>query len=165
MPLSATFSGDVTVAGSLRVSGAMSIPNNAIGDEQVSILSPISADKLEHRNVVNFSQVHGSAATAERRVVYCAHGAGTLDFAQAGVTVAAVGDSTVSVDVKKNGTTVLSGAIVLDNSNVAFTPEDGTISSAAYVAEDVFEVVVTVSAGTGTLPQGLFVQLVFTEEA
>lgn len=84
---------------------------------------------------------------------------------RAGVSVACIGDSTITVDVRKNGTSILSSTIVLDNSNTAFAEESGSISTSSYAAGDDLEVVVTVSAGTGTLGQGLHVDLILNEAA
>ena len=86
-----------------------------------------------------------------------------LAAAKVGAIVACIGDSTITVNLYKNGSTVLSAPVVLDNSNTAFAIEAGAISSASYSADDVFEVVVSVSAGTGTLGQGLFVSPMFRE--
>ena len=49
--------------------------------------------------------------------------------------------------------------------NAVRAVEDATFSATPYSAGDVFEVVVTVSAGTGTLGQGTFAKLVVAEAA
>ena len=94
-----------------------------------------------------------------------AKSAGVVDSFRAGSIAAAVGDSTVSVELKKNGTSVLAAAIALDNANTAYVPEAGSVNTPAYVAGDVFTVQVSISAGTGTLPQGVFASAVFQEAA
>jgi len=53
----------------------------------------------------------------------------------------------------------------VDSGDAAFAKVAGTVTDDDYVAGDVFETVVTVSAGSGTLGQGVFVDLVFDEEA
>ena len=88
-----------------------------------------------------------------------------IQSVRAGVVVAAVGDSTVTIDLYKNGASILSAPIVLDNTNTAYTEETGTLSSDDLVQGDCLEVVVTVSAGTGTLPQGLYVEVDVHEDA
>jgi hypothetical protein len=91
---------------------------------------------------------------------------GTINSVKAGSIVAATGDSTVTIDVRKNGTTVLSGTIALDSANTARVVEAGTVDGAQddVVADDWIEVVISVSAGTGTLPTGLFVQVEIDED-
>ena len=82
---------------------------------------------------------------------------------EAGVVVQAAGAATVTVDLRKNGTTILSGVITLNNTHVAYAEVAGTISSARYVTGDVFEIVLTATAGGGTLPQGVYVNTIFRE--
>lgn len=154
--------GDLLVKGNLQA-GTMTISADSVGDEEMNVADPIGVDKQRHQYALTFSQVHASAATAERRVLHVANGAGELDTIVAGITVATVGDSTVTVNFYKNGSTILSAPIVIDT-NVAYAEEAGTFASAPYSAGDVFEVVVTVAANTGTLPRGLYVSVIFDEE-
>lgn len=163
MPRS-TIHGDTQFTGDVSFAANVALPADCVGDDNFDSTEPLTAEKQEHRYIRTLAQVHGTAATAERRVIHCAHGAGVVTAVRAGVVVAAVGDSTVSVDVRKNGTTILSGAIVIDNANAAYAEEDGTITVPALAAGDVLEAVVTVSAGTGTLPQGLYVDVIVTED-
>lgn len=156
--------GDLTVRGTLAPT-ALNAPAGCIGDTQASGSSPLGVTKTTHRHVRTLAQVHGSAASAERRAVHRAHAAGTVAAVRVGVVVACIGDSTITVDVQKNGTTILSAPVVIDNANAAYAVEAGSVSVAAYVADDVFEVLVTVSAGTGTLGQGLTVDLILSEAA
>lgn len=156
---------DLYITGTLRVKTGAVLPASSIGDSQVNPASPITSAKLLHRHAVTEAQAHGSASAARRTVVRVAHGDGEVVAVRAGVSVACIGDSTITVDVKKNGTTILSGTIQVDSGDAAFAKVAGTITDADYVAGDVFETVVTVAAGTGTLGQGLFVDVVFDEEA
>jgi hypothetical protein len=126
----------------------------------------IAATKLDHQHQPVFAQNHGSAASAQRQVMHVARGAGTIVNFRAGVSVACIGDSTITVNLYKNGSTVLTGAIVLDNGNAAFAKEDAPgFTSTTIAAGDVFEAVIAVSAGTGTLGQGLFCELTVREGA
>ena len=145
--------------------GSFTPPANSVGNSVVRAGDPIDAEKLEQQYVRTHGQAHGTNATAERRVLHVAQAAGELFAIEAGVTVAATGNSTATVDLHKNGSTILSAPIVLDNTNAAYAGEAGTFSSQPYVAADVSEVVVTVSAGTGTLPQGVYAAVCFREDA
>ena len=156
--------GDVLVRGNLRA-GSMALGANAVGDTEFKAADPLAADKQEHQHVARYTQPSGTAAVAATEVAHHAHGAGELVAVYVGSVVKATGDSTATVDVKKNGTTVLSGTVVLDNANSNYVAEAGAVASPTYAAGDVFTVVVTVSAGTGTLPQGLYVSLVLREAA
>jgi hypothetical protein len=154
----------LNVTGQLRA-GSVVLPADCVTDTNVNGSSPLAAAKTRHRHLRTLAQAHGTAATAERRVVHVAHAAGTVSAFRVGPVVAAVGDSTATLDLYKNGTTVLSGTVVVNSSKAAYSKTTGTVSSAAYVAGDVFEVVQTISAGTGTLPQGVFADAVFDELA
>lgn len=156
------FDGNVNVQGALRCN-TFTAPASCIGNTNFTASDPLGVTKQVHQYSKSLQQVHGSAASAERRIIHRGYGAGTTISVRAGVSVACIGDSTITVDVYKNGTTILSAPIVLDNSNTAFAQEAGTISVAGYSAGDDLEVVVTVSAGTGTLGQGLHVDVVLNE--
>lgn len=154
----------LTVEGDARIRGAViadqiNPTTGTVGDNEVKGSDPITGDKLYHRYHMLHTQKHGTATAAERRVVHVAKEAGNIGDVRAGVVVACTGDSTISIAIKKNGTNILNAPIVLDNSNTAFSKEQGTFSVDTYVSGDVLEVDVTVSAGTGTLGQGLFVDM------
>jgi hypothetical protein len=156
----------IEARGGLVVSGgAFSAPSASIGNSQIKSDDQVDAEKLEHQHRIVLAQVHGSAASAERRPVHVAIGAGQIQAVKAGCVVACTGNAAITVDVKKNGTTVLTGTITVDSGDAAYALVAGTVASAAYVAGDVLEVVVTVAAGSGVLGQGLFVVIDVFEAA
>ena len=79
--------------------------------------------------------------------------------------VAALTTATVTVDLKKNGTTVLTGVITLDNGNTAYIPEAGSLGTATYGNDDVLTLVIVAAASGGTLPTGLGVTVILREDA
>lgn len=158
------FPNDVLVAGSLTVEGGVNIPAATIGDSQVTAASPLGVTKTAHQHLKGWRQPN-TAATSEARQIHTARAAGVVDDFWAGSIAKAVGDSTVTVDLRKNGTTILSGVITLDSGNANYVAEAGTVSGSAYAAGDTFTVVITATAGTGTLPTGVFAEAVFNEAA
>lgn len=155
---------ELVVTTSFAAAGTVALPSNCVGNNQINASDPIKSTKTEVQIHKQLAQAHGTAAIAERRVVHVARGAGTLVAVRVTPVVAATGDSTATVDVRKNGSTALTSTIAITNSHAAYSKVSGTpASSGTYAADDVFEVVLTVSAGTGTLPQGLAVDLVFRE--
>lgn len=157
--------GDCQVRGTLRATSFVA-PASSIGGSAINAADPIPASKAEHRIIRTFGQVHGSVATTERRPVHLAYGAtGDILSVQAGSVVACAGAATISIDVLKNGTTILSAPIVLDNANTAYAEESGTLSVTTFAAGDVIEVTVTATAGGGTLGQGVYVNVVMNEDA
>jgi hypothetical protein len=146
---------------------SMSLPTSSVTDDKVSASADISASKLEHQHQLVLAQAHGVAASDERRVIHVVKGAtGTVVSFRAGVVVANIGNSTITVDLRKNGTTILTSVITLDSTNVIYVPESAAgFTSTALVANDVLEVIFDATVGTGTLGQGAFADLVLREDA
>lgn len=146
--------------------GPVSVPPSSFGDTEFNNANPLTAAKQQHQYRPRLSQAHGTNASNERRVVHVAKANGSVVDFVAGVTVAAVGDSEVSVDLLKNGTSILDDPV-----EVTAGDEDdvmtGTIASgqANYVTGDVFEIRIISTAGTGTPPQGAYGQPTFREAA
>lgn len=144
----------------LHVAGRLSCTELSIPAATV-----VDSLNLEFRRVITYSQANG-AASDETRVIHNVCGTtGTIVGFKAGSIAKAVGDSTVTVDLKKNGTTVLSGVITLDNANTAYLAESGTVTSAGLAVGDTLTIVIDATIGTGTLPTGVFVTLVLDEDA
>lgn len=163
--MSTTLDGNTYVNGNLSAR-SMSIPADTIDDTAVDAAAGIQATKLQQQVKFRLAQVHGSAASAERRPVHRVYGAtGTLVSFKCGVVVACIGDSTITVALKKNGSNILTSSTVLDNTNTAYTVEDQAgFTSTSLTQGDVLEIAVTVSAGTGTLGQGLFCEGILRED-
>ena len=125
--------------------------------------SPIlDAEDSDHVRVMTFSQ--SGTAVAGTYPIGVLLGSATLKYASICLVVANQSGATVTVDFKKNGTTVLSSTIQLDDADAARHVEEGTISVPTGADGDVYEAVVTVNAGGGTLGEGLLGQLVFDED-
>jgi hypothetical protein len=152
-------SSDLVVRGTLSAT-AMVIPSGSVTSNSVQTSANISADKTESRIYASHAQPN-SAATAETRTLFVARRVGLIQHVYVGSIAKAIGDSTVTVDVKKNGTSVLSSAVTLNSSNTARVAVAGTIDGTLddLVAGDWVEVAITISAGTGTLPTGVFIQV------
>ncbi|VTR95239.1 Marine sediment metagenome DNA, contig: S03H2_L04701 OS=marine sediment metagenome GN=S03H2_18785 PE=4 SV=1 [Gemmata massiliana] len=166
MPQNVDYS-DVLHTGTHKFEVAPVVPANSFGDTQIGSSNPIGATKLAHQYVPTYSQPNGTAAVTERKVIHVAQSAGNVISAEAGIVTVAAGAATVTVDVRKNGTTVLTSTISISVAQAAFAKVSGAVNAtpATYVTGDVFEVVVTATAGGGTLPQGLFVDVKFREGA
>lgn len=163
--------GGGTLRGDYHVDGKFSakemiLSDGAVDDDAVGGGADIAAAKLEHRFQPVYAQPGGSASAAERKAVHVVHGAtATLNGVQAGSRTACTGNATITIDVQKNGVSVLTSTFVLDSANTAYVTEAGTVSGGDLVQDDVIEVVVTVNAGSGTLGNGVFVALQIDEKA
>jgi len=138
----------------------------AISDDEVDAGADIAASKLEHQHRQVCAQESGTTASGETKVVHVVHGTnGTLKAFKAGCVSPCTGDATITVDLLKNGSSVLQSAITLDNSQSAYELESAVISSTSVAADDVLEVEVAVNAGTGSLGKGVFAYLDLYEDA
>ena len=141
-------------------------PAGSITNAAIAEAAGIDADKLEHQYESLFTQVHGSAATAERRVIHTVKGAtGEIVSFRCGNVVACTVDATITIDLLVNGSSVLNATVVLDSTNTAYTFESGTVDTPDLTQDDVVEVSVTVAAGAGVLGQGLFCEAIIREDA
>lgn len=165
MSLAGDFNGDVIVRGALSCT-SFRLPVNSVINDSVDAAASIETTKLLHQYRPSYGQDSGADAATGRAVLHVAKGAGSVIDFKVGASTAGTGTASVTVDLKKNGTTVLSADVTLDSATVAFALAAGTISSAAYVAGDVFEWhVKTSSAGSGAKPKGLFLAATFREAA
>jgi len=156
--------GDLYIRGNLS-SQTVTLPQSVVSDSNVAAGAAISSSKLQHQHRLVFAQPN-TTATSETKIVYRCYGAtGTILQVAAGSIAACAGAATITVDLKKNGATVLSAVITLDNANTARVAELGTISGSSLVAGDVLEVVTVATAGGGTLGTGLFAVVTLQEDA
>lgn len=152
-------------SGLVTFAGTVQLPSGSISEAALTAGTKIPYTKAEHRYYPFYAQPVGVNVVAEHKAVHVAIAAGTIRNVKAGIVTIPSGDRTAIVNVKKNGTTVLSANIVLDSANVAWVSESGSISTTAFVAGDVLSVDVTLGAGvTGTNPQGLFCEVDVTED-
>jgi hypothetical protein len=157
---------NATVIGSLVLTAQTVTPSDgSVVNASVANSAGILATKLQQQYTKLYAQASATTASTITIPIHLVRGATcTLDSIKAGSVVANVGAATVTIDLKKNGTTVLSAVITLDNANTARVPEAGTITTAGGVADDLYELVITATAGGGTLATGLFVQVVINED-
>jgi hypothetical protein len=158
--------GDYHVTGTLSM-GRLAAPAASITNTMIApgaSGSYILSTKVQQQWQKTYAQPN-TTATTETRVVHVVYGAaGTILGFRAGSIVANLTTATVTVDLKKNGVSVLTAVITLDNANTARVAEAGTLSTTALVAGDVLEVVITATAAGGTLATGVFCQVELTED-
>lgn len=153
---------NLTVTGLLQPY-QLAAPSGCITDNNMNASSPISANKYQPQFKRMYAQAYGAVAVPERKVIHIAKAGGNLYTIKAGLVLPNVGASTVTVDLKKNGVSVLTTPITLAV-GLAYVPVNGAISTLPYNSLDVFELVITATAGGGTLGQGLFVDVIFNEQ-
>ncbi len=115
---------------------------------------------------LNYGQAEGVAAASDGRVIHVVNGTvGTLKSIRCGLLVACIGDSTVVVDIMVNGVSVLTTPVTLDNAVAADEIVDAAIQDEDLSANDIIEVSIVATPGTGTLGEGLFVAVELYEDA
>lgn len=156
--------GDVFVRGTFGAK-TFRAPSASVGNAAIESNAGVEASKLQHQYERVFSQERATDAAVEGKVVHVVAGAtGTVLSVSVGSVVAAGASSSATVDVLKNGTTILTGTVVVDNGNTAYVGEAGTVSVSALVAGDVIEARVTAVSGANK-PKGVFVSVVIREDA
>lgn len=155
-----TIPGDCVIGGTLYV-GSFVPSAGSVRDAGVASDAAIAASKLIHQHMRTTSQA--GSAVDETRVLHNANGAGTIVGVRVSCATIPVGDATTTIDVKLNGTTILTGVVTLNSSSVLYTQQSGTLATTSYTAGQVFTSVIDAIIGTGTLPTGVSVTLIVRE--
>jgi hypothetical protein len=133
--------------------GELTLDSGSVKDEHVSDTTNIDADKLEHlyKAGTNFGLAIGGTVATREEIVFVASGPATIRKFSCVMNVGGTtGDS--DFDLKVNGASVLSAVVNQDNATADGTVQDGTISNAALVADDIVSIAVTRNSshdGTG----------------
>jgi len=144
----------------------MDIPSGTVVNDDVSGAAAIEATKLQHQHQITHAQGSATTAAAEEKVIHVVYGAtGTIVAINAGMVSPNVGAAACTVDLHVNGATVLDAVISLTSGETAFELVAGTIDTPALTDDDVVELVITATAGGGTLGTGLFVTVIIREDA
>lgn len=164
----AFFPEDVTIRGNCAAD-SFTIPPNQLRNEHWEAGSPLLAYKVQQQIVKEEGNGDTVNAAALRKVVHVASDVGTIRSIQFGNLNEATGDATATLNLYVNGVAVIT-PIVLDNTDVdPYNPREGVllVDAADYLTDAVFEVGITINAGTGgaTLPQGIYWKLVLREMA
>ena len=115
-----------------------------------SIANNISVNSMQYMisRGTSFGLPIGGTPVAAEYWVYTGNNSGVLTGFHASVTTPGSAAS-VTLDLKKNGTSVLSITINLTNTSTARTNYSGTISTPSYSAGDEFTIALSVSSSTG----------------
>ena len=129
------------------------VPANEIGNEQVKPAAGIDETKV--KQILPGSRSQAGTVVSATITAFIAERAATLKNFRAAAKTAATGDSTHTVDILKNGVSMLAAPITLDFniadriSVAASIKTDGTED---VVPGDFVEIVTVSTVGTGTLP-------------
>ena len=155
-----------TCPGVATFGGSVYLPSETVTNANIQTGANVTAAKLEHTHRKMYSQT--GTATAATIPIHLVNGATARNlYVRAGSIAIAIGAATVTIDVKKNGTSVMTSStpITLNSSNVARTAVELSIATTTAVVSDLYELVITATAGGGTIPTGLFVEFEIDEVA
>ncbi len=158
--------GDLSVTGNFNA-GGLYLPASSVGDTQVAAGAAIQSSKLQQQRVRSIADKTTVTATSYQQIVAIIVGAtGTLQQVSATEKVANIGGATVTVDLLKNGTTILTAVLTRSSADTAMVAEAVTaFTSVALVQGDVLEIKFVATTGGGTLATGMFAQVKYLEDA
>lgn len=140
--------------------GTFTLEAGTVVDESIASSAAIDADKMQHvyKPGTNFGFTTTGTPTSRHELVYVASQAGT--FRGFGALLLNTGSSTsITFDVKKNGTTVLSSVVTITNADGSGTVKAGTFSVTAFAADDRISIDMAVTSSTGAQGPFAFVEL------
>lgn len=149
----------------------IAIPAGSLTDDAIAANAAIAAAKLVQEITGKAAQNGGADVAAATVPIHAAYKAGTVvGFRVALLAAPTGGDKAFTVDLKKSTgggafATILSAVVTIDNSKANNTTYSGTVSSGAYSAGDIFQVVIAVSGSTGSQGQGVIAEAIFHEAA
>lgn len=127
----------------------------------------IKASKLQHQYLKHYSNTDaGTNAVSEQRFIHYVYGqTGSIVWFAAGAVVLLTGNDTCTIDLLVGGVSVLASAISLAAGDTVRVAKTGTINTPALVTANMIEVKVTATHNTGTLPKGVFAEVMIQEDA
>ena len=148
----------------LKVNTSINLPSGGITNTMVKASAGVNASKLEGWEKAMYAQA-GTAATETIILAIIRGSTGTSVGVEVGNVTANAGASTVTVDVKKNGTSILSAVITLNAATGDAGVETGTVTTTTLADGDVITAVITaVQNGTDALATGVAVQFDYNED-
>lgn len=133
-----------------RLSGTLQLDAGSVEDQHISSSTKVDADKQQHlyRAWTNFDLAIGGTPVAREEIVHVVEVAGTIRQFAALCNDTGTAAS-VTFDLKKNGTSVLSSVVTVTNATADRAVVDGTLSSTAVAVGDVLSIALAVSTSTG----------------
>jgi hypothetical protein len=133
-----------------RITGTIQLDAGSVEDQHISSGTRIDADKQQHlyRASTNFALAIGATPVAREEIVYVCEVAGTIRQFAALCNDTGTAAS-VTFDLKKNGTTVLSSVVTITNATGDKAVIDGTLSATTLAVGDILSIALAVSSSTG----------------
>lgn len=160
----ATFDGSMILRGELLGVTGIAYPAGSIENVDISASAAIAQSKCQRGPVLTGRQ-HSTAVDETIIAFFCKGATATIKNFTVSNLVACAGSSALTVDLKKNGTTVLSAPITLSSADAAYSESSGVITVTGLVDGDYLTVVIDVTAsGTDALAEDVFWQIELDED-
>jgi hypothetical protein len=145
-----------------RVTGNITFETSDISNDAISATTLLDNDKLQHlyKAFTNFDLAIGATPVARHEIVYVADKAGTIRNFNCLCNDTGTAAS-VTFDLKKNGSSVLSSVVTVTNATSDRAVVAGTITTSTIAIGDVISIELAVSSSTGM--QGPFAWAVIEE--
>lgn len=160
--------GDATVTGALRVFGTFTPASSSLNGTAINPSVPVDETRLRAHHVARYLESAATTiATKTIRLITKVKGAtGKILSFDASMSTACLTTATVTIDIKKNGTTILSGTLNFANTDAANTAKNiaSLLTSTSLVVGDYIDAVITASASGGTLGAGFSCELRWAED-
>lgn len=154
----------ITPNGDVILRGDLIELTGLIVNADIKAAAGIAASKCQ-RGPVIFVRQTGEAVTETIIALFCKGLTGTVKNFTVSNLTANGGAATVTVDLRKNGVTMLSAVVTLDSTKAAFSANKGTLSVVALADGDYLTVVITaIPNGTDALASGVFAQIQWDED-
>ena len=140
--------------------GTFTLEAGTVVNESVASGAAIDADKMQHvyKPGTNFGFVIGGTPTTREEIVFTASQAGTIRGF--GCLLNDTGtSSSITFDLKKNGTTMLSSVVTITNAIADRAVQAGTLAVTSFAADDVLSIAMAVSSSTGAQGPFAFIEL------
>jgi hypothetical protein len=161
--MSSQLDGNIHVNGTLTMKSIV-LPADSVLDASIPAGANVNALKLQHQHRILYAQPYDDCGD-ERKVLHVVVGAtGTIQQFVAGMVAPCIGAAEITVDLLKNGTTILTAPITLDAGDAAYELVAAAVDDDELAQDDVLEISVTLDPAGGTeAGSGLFAALTVNE--
>jgi hypothetical protein len=159
-----TINNNLYVAGNLACQ-TFTPPSGCIGDSAIAGSAGIQSTKLTARREIVLADPSATAGASKQQTIHVIYGAtGTLVDYSAGAVVPLGSGDTYTVDLYKNGSSILTAVISLASTDGARTLKAaGGFTSTSLADGDWLEVKTTYTHSSGTAPEGVTIRLTLDE--
>jgi len=155
---------DTVVTSVLMCTSSLQVPTGSLTNTMIVASAGISASKVESYQKECWGQI-GTAVTETKVLGMIRGSTGTTVGVEVTNQTACGGSSTVTVDVQKNGVSILSAVVTLNSASSITVPIAATVTTTALADGDIITgVITTVASGTDALATGVSVQWDWNED-